>query len=236
MSGADNSLSSSLTDLMTSLMVIFILLLVNFLRVEQGKEKAVKNNVADLQSEIRKIIGELKDKAVEGVEVKVDENDPLTLVVIVPENAGDGELFKKNSSEPASALMSFLGAFSQPFIRLVASENWSMVIRSVIIEGHTDREPFKNDPYGNLELSQNRSKAVLQSMLETAAKNSLQEAFWALASASGRADQECRVSKTSSDLEQRKCRKVQFKIRVKSAMESTLREQLPEKGAVAANE
>lgn len=231
MSSESSGLNSSLTDLAMSLMVIFILLLVNFLRAEQRRddsENSIRNRVSELRAELENIRAILDANALRGVIIKIDENDPLTLVVIVPESKEGGELFKSNSSVIQPYLDSFIRTFAPPFLALVTKAEWQDAIRSVIIEGHTDDVPVANEEYGNLRLSQERSKEVLQMFLEMAKKssNATRDTFWSLASASGRAEKDCRVSERPSPEERRKCRSVQFKIRLKSSMEKKLERSL----------
>ena len=242
MSSESSGLSSSITDLAISLMVIFILLLVNFVRVEQGKQTVVRDKVSELHVELDKLKSELNNPAFKDIKIIQDENDPLTLVVIVPESKDRGELFKTSKSEISSYLQSFLDAFGPPFIQLVTKPEWTEAIRSIVIEGHTDRHPFKDREgnvveYGNLGLSQNRSKEVLQDFLRKAQSLIKEPAidykdeFWKLASASGRADRECDILVTAPEEDQSKCRKVQFKIRLKSSMEKKFEDESPQKPA-----
>ena len=236
MSSDSSSLNSSLTDLAMSLMVIFILLLVNFLRAEQKRdtnENVIRDRVSELRVELENIRAILDANALKGVIIKIDENDPLTLVVIVPESAEGGELFKSNSSTIQPYLHAFLTTFAPPFLGLVTKPEWQDAIRSIIIEGHTDDVPVSNEEYGNLRLSQERSKEVLQEFLEMGKKMGMpvRDAFWSLASASGRAEKDCRVSEKPTPEERRKCRSVQFKVRLKSSMEKKFERMMPVKAA-----
>jgi flagellar motor protein MotB len=235
LSDSDSGLHSSLTDLAMSLMVIFILLLVNFLRAEQKRdtsESTIRDRVSELREELESIRKILDAKELRGITIKVDENDPLTLVVIVPESAEGGDLFKSNSSVIQPYLHVFLETFGPPFFSLVAKPEWADAIRSIIIEGHTDDVPVANEEYGNLRLSQERSKEVLQAFLQMAKAQDgrARDAFWSLASASGRADKDCRVSAHPTVEERRKCRSVQFKIRMKSSMEKKFEREVAKKG------
>ena len=75
-----SGLSSSLTDLMTSLAVIFILLLVAMLNNALQQTKGTKSQVLSRFEET------LKDFQKQGVEVQNDPKDPLGLLVVVPES------------------------------------------------------------------------------------------------------------------------------------------------------
>src|SRR5579862_1265833 len=74
-----SGLSSSLSDLMTSLAVIFILLLVAMLNNALQQTKGTKSQVLSRFEET------LKDFQRQGVEVQTDPKDPLGLLVVVPE-------------------------------------------------------------------------------------------------------------------------------------------------------
>ena len=237
MSGENTGLSSAITDLAISLMVIFILLLVNFLRVEQKRESSdnvIRNRVSELRQELENIRAILDASSLQGVIIKIDENDPLTLVVIVPESQEKGELFKSNSSQIQPYLRIFLNTFAPPFLELVTKPEWQGAIRSIIIEGHTDDVPVANEEYGNLRLSQERSKEVLQAFLELGKLTGVEkrDAFWQLASASGRAEKDCRVGDRPTPEERRRCRSVQFKIRMKSSMEKKFERDIGRKSEV----
>src|SRR5271170_7606778 len=73
------SLASSLTDLMTSLMVIFVLLLVATLNNASAEGENTRNLILD------RLKLDLQDFARQGVRVEKDPSDPLGLLVLVPE-------------------------------------------------------------------------------------------------------------------------------------------------------
>src|SRR5437879_2554549 len=95
-----SGLASSLTDLMTSLAVIFILLLVALVNNKQRELHATQEEIERIQKQLLEaaktskttretILVELRkqlaDLAAKGVEIKEDETDPLGLLVVVPE-------------------------------------------------------------------------------------------------------------------------------------------------------
>src|SRR5438128_8338820 len=73
-------LASSLTDLMTSLAVIFILLLVAMLNNARQEVEGTKSQVL---SRLQKALQLFRDQ---GVQVTTDPKDPLGLLVLVPED------------------------------------------------------------------------------------------------------------------------------------------------------
>src|SRR2546427_75938 len=106
-SSENAGLASSLTDLMTSLAVIFILLLVASHNNEQQEIDSIKADLTgktqdaeDLQARLTRALKEtdktrrqillalqkeLESFRAEGVQAKTDPSDPLGLLVIVPE-------------------------------------------------------------------------------------------------------------------------------------------------------
>ena len=211
MSSEENSLQSSLTDMMTSLMVIFILLLVNYLRNEQvaaAKAAEIPRQArADIKKELElKLYGE----GFEGVIIKEDPNDPYQLIVVIP----DSLLFETGQSELSPKAHAFLGEFTPRFGAVICSEQFIDKLQSFVIEGYTDNDPIRGQPLGNMQLSQNRSFAVLTKLLDGAPETSL--CFRMLSSASGRGEEGCLASVTAPPEEKARCRRVDFRIRVKS--------------------
>src|SRR5437867_761323 len=75
-----SGLASSLTDLMTSLAVIFILLLVATLNNARQEVEGVKSQV------LNHLRDALREFSKQGVKVAQDPKDPLGLLVLVPED------------------------------------------------------------------------------------------------------------------------------------------------------
>src|SRR5580765_2948986 len=76
-----SGVSSSMTDLMTSLAVIFILLLVATMNNKQQEVQQSRENIlAKLRETLNQELVEYK-----GLELKDDKDDPLSLIVVVPE-------------------------------------------------------------------------------------------------------------------------------------------------------
>src|SRR5437016_10123862 len=73
-------LASSLTDLMTSLAVIFILLLVATLN---NARQEVEGSKSEVLARLTKALIKFREK---GVYVQADPKDPLVLLVVVPED------------------------------------------------------------------------------------------------------------------------------------------------------
>ncbi len=112
----NSGMSSSFVDLMTSLAVIFILLLCASLNNAQQEGQTTRNSVL---AEMKK---ELRDFLSGGVEVKSDPNDPLSLLILVPE---DLLAFQLDRAHISPAGESFLRAFVPKLSWIVCSPRFS---------------------------------------------------------------------------------------------------------------
>src|SRR3989442_14780602 len=122
-----SALASAFTDLMTSLAVIFILLLVaslNNIKVEGGI------TVRDMTERLRKELSNFS-----GVEIEFDKNDPLSLLVIVPWRLLE---FEFNRSDIPPDGLDFLQRFTPKLMQTTCSDKFRDKIDSIVIEGHTD--------------------------------------------------------------------------------------------------
>jgi outer membrane protein OmpA-like peptidoglycan-associated protein len=206
-----SGLASSLTDLMTSLAVIFILLLVAMLNNQRQQAAGTRNLVLSrLQAALEKF-------RQQGVEVKSDPNDPLVLLVIVPE---DLLKFEQGKSEIPATGYEFLGTFVPKFVSTACSAEIRQGIGSIVVEGHASTEGKESD---NLSLSQRRSMAVVQQSLAVLDNSDRSDApedhkcFLSLISATGRGSAEPVYINGEEDRPH--SRRVVFKIRIKSLEE-----------------
>jgi outer membrane protein OmpA-like peptidoglycan-associated protein len=161
--GSDNTgLSSSLTDLMTSLAVIFILLLVASHNNEQKKladtqaalTNALKQTGVTRTGILAEIQKALKSFAGQGVRAETDLRDPLGLLVIVPETLLK---FAVNEDKIPPGGVDFLRSFMPELAKPICSDRFREEISAIIIEGHADSS---GTDVINLPLSQKRSMAV----------------------------------------------------------------------------
>lgn len=208
-------LSSSLTDLMTSLMVIFILLLVATLNNAHQQGPNTRNEIiAKLRKELS-LLG--NGKGGDQIEVTPDPNDPLGLVVIVPHHLLNFA-FGKSDIPPGGK--AFLKLFIPKFVGVVCSDTFREDVGSIVIEGHTD--PIGTDEY-NIGLSQNRATNVVMQSLATLSDPSEKACFERILSVSGRG-KGASLGQVGKLTEQQMAdrRRVQFKVRVRSPEERDL--------------
>jgi outer membrane protein OmpA-like peptidoglycan-associated protein len=208
-----SGLASSLTDLMTSLMVIFILLLVATLNNAQQEGETTRNAILKKLQE--RLSGEVSEYREQGFEIKNDPKDPLGLIVIVP----DGLLnFAVNRADIPAAGVEFLQKIVPKMAATLCSEEFRREIESIVIEGHTDST---GSDERNLQLSQERSLGVVQKSLRvldgtaTGDGQPYRGCFLELLSATGRGSVE--PIRDQAGLEDfNRSRRVIFKIRVRS--------------------
>lgn len=213
-----SALDSSLTDLMTSLAVIFILLLVASLNNAQQEGIDTRNNILiELQLT-------LKDFIPQGVRVENDPKDPLSLMVLVPEALFG---FEVNKSQLPKRGEEFLQLFAPRLFTTACSDRFRADINSIVVEGHSDSTGTESR---NLPLSQERSMEVVQKSLndlETFGQgpsSQLHACASSLISASGRGSAEPVVVDGIED--KARSRRVIFKIRVRSIEQKGLVEVL----------
>jgi outer membrane protein OmpA-like peptidoglycan-associated protein len=214
----NSGLSSSLTDLMTSLAVIFILLLVAMLNNALQQTKGTKSQV------LSKFDETLKDFQKQGVEVQTDPKDPLGLLVVVPEGLLK---FAQGKAEIPAGGREFVQEFIPRFVDTACSPDIRAGISSIVVEGHASSE---GDEKLNLKLSQERSIAVVRESLdvldsgrgENSAAN--HKCFVDFVSATGRGSAEPVTVVGQEDRSQ--SRRVVFKIRVKSLEQRGLESKL----------
>ncbi len=203
---SDAVLSNSFVDLMTSLAVIFILLLCASLNNANEERQTTRNSV------LVEMRGALKQFVSGGIEVKTDPKDPLGLLVLVPEDLLAFELDRADISPAGDA---FLRVFIPKLSAVVCSPRFSQEVNSIIVEGHTDSSGTARH---NWDLSQKRSMSVVLASLNILDDGGMREekaAFLRLLSATGRGSAEL-VKDASGEENTRMSRRVIFKLRFRS--------------------
>lgn len=204
-------LASSLTDLMTSLAVIFILLLVATLNNATSQAGATKSQV------LKRLEEALKSFRSQGVKVDTDPKDPLGLLVFVPE---DLLRFQQGRSEIPPNGREFLAGFAPRLVSTACSPDLRGEISSIVVEGHASSE---GNEKANLQLSQQRSMEVVRDSLSVLSNlpgnntqpSGLHGCFLEFVSATGRGSAEP-VKDDAGQEDRERSRRVVFKIRVRS--------------------
>jgi outer membrane protein OmpA-like peptidoglycan-associated protein len=220
-SQASSGLSNSFTDLMTSLAIIFILLLCASLNNAHQESERTRNSI------IVEVQNALKDFTSGGIEVKSDPRDALSLLVLVPE---DLLAFGFDKADVSPGGETFLRSFVPKLSRIICSPRFASEINSVVVEGHTDSSGTAEH---NWDLSQKRSMAVVRTSLSVLATEGTKEeklAFLNLLSAAGRGSADLVTGSTGQE-DAPSSRRVVFKIRVRSLEQKQLIEALGPQGA-----
>ena len=203
---SDAVLSNSFVDLMTSLAVIFILLLCASLNNAHEESQTTRNSaLVEMRSALKEFVSG-------GIEVKTDPLDPLGLLVLVPEDLLAFELDRADISPAGDA---FLRVFIPKLSAVVCSPRFSEEVNSIIVEGHTDSSGTARH---NWDLSQKRSMSVVRASLDILDDGGMREekaAFLQLLSATGRGSAEV-VKDASGEENTRMSRRVIFKLRFRS--------------------
>jgi outer membrane protein OmpA-like peptidoglycan-associated protein len=222
--GSGQQLAFGITDLMTSLAVIFILLLVVFASAPASRPLAGPTPAADpapapgpprtrpmAEPPPHPAARALAELTRMGLILEPQSGDPHLLRLLVPDTL---LTFEFGRSDLTPAADRFLSEVMPVYARAVCGSLREQVA-GVVIEGHTD--DLGGDAL-NLRLSQERSFRVLVRGLEAirAAGSAEHECFAALASASGRGKQDL-VYDTERRPDRPSSRRVVFKILLRSA-------------------
>jgi outer membrane protein OmpA-like peptidoglycan-associated protein len=195
-----------ITDLMTSLAVVFILLFAaQMTKTSSAAQSELQENREDVQTALQDHIQRL------GLSLDADPRDPLALLIVVPENRLTFEFGKSTLSSTADAFLAealpfYVGALCGPL---------RDKIDSLAIEGHTD--DHGSDAL-NLKLSQERSLAVMVKGMEIiqTKEPSAYQCFQEITSATGRGRQDL-IYDATAIVNREKSRRVIFKIRLRAA-------------------
>jgi outer membrane protein OmpA-like peptidoglycan-associated protein len=193
-------LSSGVADLMTSLAVIFILLLAAYVtRVENGNANSAPNIIA---------LAALKPK-LDPQQVKPEAKGPSVLTVTVPDTAVNFEFGKSTLLSPAEIFLSE----AMPHYATIVCGPRGQEVEAFVIEGYTDD---LGDDIRNLRLSQDRSFAVLAKSLEVIHEKLpwAYECFLQKATANGRGKQNL-LRDDAGYPDRDKSRRVIFKIHMR---------------------
>lgn len=195
-----------ITDLMTSLAIVFILLFAaQITKTSPTGQSELQVNREDVQTALRDHIQRL------GLSLDADPRDPLALSIVVPENLLTFEFGKSTLSPTADQFL----IEALPFYIKALCGPLRGKIDSLTIEGHTD--DFGTDAF-NLKLSQERSLAVMVKGLEViqTTEPASYQCFQEITSAAGRGRQDL-IYESTSRVNRDKSRRVIFKIRLRSA-------------------
>jgi outer membrane protein OmpA-like peptidoglycan-associated protein len=219
---ASRDLASSFTDLMTSLAVIFILLLVAAVSIEQKalkiKQQELDQEVNGTQNRRQNLAKQLK-KAFPDLKIMEDPNDPLGVLIIPP---GKLQGFQFGSSNLPPGAADYLESLAPRLAKVVCDPEVKKELSIVTVEGHADTIG-KDAP--NLRVSAGRSLQVVETSLNAVDSPSSsvsltdQVCFAKLLTASGRGRSDPIMDNKSGREDREASRRVIFKVRIKSVEE-----------------
>lgn len=204
-SDGSSTLVSGIADLMTSLAVIFILLLTAYItRVEDGTAKP-------MSSKSRTTAEREVPLHPQHLTVERSTIDPDVMRVVIPTAILNFELGKSTLLPPAEAFL----ADTIPYYATMICGPQGHDVESFVIEGYTDDQ---GDDIRNLKLSQDRSFAVLAKGLDIirARLPWAYECFQQKAAANGRGRQDL-VRNAAGQPDRERSRRVIFKIQLRHA-------------------
>lgn len=175
--------AASFTDLMASLMVVFILLFVATLNNAGARR-------AKVQSELLQTLRDrLASVGLDTTSIRRDERDPYAIIVVMP----DSLLFARGSREVRAGGQHYLREVVPALSGILCAPEMERNLDNLVVEGHTDTtytggaaSPDQGRAY-NLRLSQERSMEVVQTSLIALAERPERGCFRRMISASGRA-------------------------------------------------
>jgi outer membrane protein OmpA-like peptidoglycan-associated protein len=206
---SEQALSHSMTDLMTSLAVIFILLLVVYMNQSYQETQKGSQNIKE------KLLEQLNAMK---IDARPDPLDPLALVIRLQDEKLQFD-FGKAILKPQG--QTYLGGFMPNLSGILCSKDNYENVESVLIQGFTDHVGSDEN---NLLLSQQRAFEVLQYGLnKTGISHQERECLLQLASTNGRGkrdllpfDEKSKRFASPGFEDSNASRRVEFKIRVKS--------------------
>jgi outer membrane protein OmpA-like peptidoglycan-associated protein len=199
----DNSavVTSGVADLMTSLAVIFILLLVAYMtRVEDGNANPTRGHATSMDS---------STPSRDPISPPLEENKPSVHTITVPDAAINFEFGKSTLLPMAETFLSE----TMPHYAALVCKPGVQEVEAFVIEGYTDD---LGDDIRNLRLSQERSFAVLAKSLEVIREKLpwAYECFLQKATANGRGRQDL-LRNDAGQPAREKSRRVIFKIHMR---------------------
>ncbi|MBK9947141.1 MAG: OmpA family protein [Nitrospira sp.] len=197
---SSSAVSSGVTDLMTSLAVIFILLFTAYVnRVHESPESHAQDPPSPREE------GQQLNRPL----LKHEDRKPEVLAVSIPDVALNFDFGESTLLPPAEA---FLSEMMPHYAAMVCAQGGKEV-EAFVIEGYTDD---LGDDIRNLRLSQERSFAVLAKSVEVVREKLpwAYECFLQKATANGRGRQNL-LRDAAGDADRERSRRVMFKIHLR---------------------
>jgi outer membrane protein OmpA-like peptidoglycan-associated protein len=196
------NLESSMTDLMTSLAVVFIMLM---LAVLQNQGQGSKNALTDIQHQLNEALKQ------EQLRCETDTEDPLSCIIRLPE---DRLRFLVDKADIDPNGERFIKRLFPKVMHVLALPRIAPSVESLYIQGFTDSD---GDDEHNLALSQQRAFSVGRFVVAFVIPPSAERTYllkWLYVN--GRGEQEQRLDANTHQENKQASRRVEVRIRVKS--------------------
>lgn len=171
----EESFFVSMTDMVVGVLFIFVILLMYFafqLRDETEEIVNLEKSVDETRTEILKELQQALQEA--GIRVTIDPEDG---VLRLPEDvlfeSGERDLSdegKRSVEKLGAALLIALECHAFPLREAAAAkcEGDEHEVDTIFVEGHTDGDQIRGDPYGNWTLSVSRATNTYRQLVESA--------------------------------------------------------------------
>lgn len=207
----------SVSDLMAGLMMVFLFIAVIYAKDADQRAQNVSEIVTEWQDSELEIYQALEKEFRDDLErwQASIQKETLTIRFASPEI-----LFARGSDEITPEFALILDDFIPRYIKLLHSR-FEDQIKEVRIEGHTSsewlRESTETEAFiGNMELSQRRTRSVLQHALAVEGLDSDSEIPWMRATVSANGLSSARIILRDGIEDREKSRRVEFTIRTKT--------------------
>lgn len=226
-----NDFLTSMTDLMISLVLIFMLLLASTMLKLNDQTNESNKTRQKLKEELSRVLKENFDK---DLDVQNVPTDPLSIKIILGESENTLK-FERGSYNLNNKDKAFLDKLMPEILNTLNKPEYKNEIDTIKIEGYTDNDKYigKNVNYSNVELSQDRALVVFNYTRKHSLNNqkSLKEFFIDKTSINGKGDIPeyliCKNEKNDcknnpNNVDKQKSRRVEIKIKIKSYDETKL--------------
>lgn len=207
--------NSSLTDVMASLMAIFVLL---FVAAQNNRGVGMKNARNEVLKQLK---GELTKAGIDSAAIDSIPNDVSTVVVILP----DSVLFDRGRDQMSESGRRVVRAATPLLVGVLCDDVLRANLDQLVVEGHTDNTiptglSAEEGRRYNLRLSQRRSMDFVTTSTEQLTGDARLECFLNLVSATGRGQEDPLPSESPDAAPQRR---VVLRVRLKTRMGDTTR-------------
>ena len=206
--GGGHGSAAAFTDLMASLLVVFVLLFVVALNKRSGDQRSLQEDL------IKALRGNLRAAGLDAASIERDSRDKNAVVIVFP----DSLLFERGSPAMLPAGKRIVHAATPRIAGVLCADSLRARLETVVVEGHTDATvppnmtPQEGRAY-NLRLSQRRSMDVVSESMGALANAPERDCYLTLVSATGRGRENLLGTVDSLDARQRR---VILKIRLRT--------------------